>query len=132
MDFSLTEEQNALIQTARDFTRKEIIPVAAHHDETGEFPRDILKRAWETGLMNIEIPEAYGGLGGSCLDNCLVQEEVAFGCTGFNTTMAGNNLGAMPILVPSPEVLGDGAAAALLAASRRGAHVLITGAVEDD
>src|SRR5262245_55893370 len=99
MDFSLTEEQNALIQTARDFTRKEIIPVAAHHDETGEFPRDILKRAWETGLMNIEIPEAYGGVGGSCLDNCLVQEEVAFGCTGFNTTMAGNNLGAMPILI---------------------------------
>ena len=99
MDFRLTEEQNALVQTARDFTRKEIIPVAGHHDETGEFPRDILRRAWETGLMNIEIPEAYGGLGGSCLDNCLVQEEVAFGCTGFNTTMAGNNLGAMPILI---------------------------------
>ena len=36
-----------------------------------------LNKAWATGLMNIEIPEAYGGLGGSCLDNCLVQEEVA-------------------------------------------------------
>ncbi len=37
-DLSLTEEQEALISTARDFTRKEIIPIAAHHDETGEFP----------------------------------------------------------------------------------------------
>src|SRR5678815_563315 len=86
LDLSLTEEQDALVQTAREFTRKEIVPKAGHFDETGEFPREILKRAWETGLMNIEIPETYGGLGGSCLDNCLVQEEVAFGCTGFNTT----------------------------------------------
>src|SRR5262249_10548695 len=62
-------------------------------------PRDILKRAWETGLMNIEVPEAYGGLGGTCLDNCLVQEEVAFGCLGFNTSLAANNLGAMPIII---------------------------------
>ena len=68
MDLSLTEEQSALVQTAREFTRKEIIPRAAHHDETGEFPREIFRRAWETGLMNIEIPQDYGGLGGSCFD----------------------------------------------------------------
>jgi acyl-CoA dehydrogenase len=99
MDLSLSEEQDALTATAREFTRKEIIPRAAHHDETGEFPREILKRAWETGLMNIEIPDAYGGLGGSCLDNCLVQEEVSFGCSGINTSMAANSLGATPLLV---------------------------------
>ncbi len=99
MDLSYSEEQNALATTAREFTRKEIIPRAGHYDETGEFPRDILKKAWETGLMNIEIPEAYGGLGGSCLDNCLVQEEVSFGCSGINTSMAANSLGATPLLV---------------------------------
>ncbi|MDQ3366453.1 MAG: acyl-CoA dehydrogenase family protein [Myxococcota bacterium] len=99
MDFRLTEEQDALVQTAREFTRKEIIPKAAHHDETGEFPKEILKRAWETGLMNVEIPEPYGGLGGSCVDNCLVQEEVSFGCSGINTSMAANSLGATPLLV---------------------------------
>lgn len=99
MDLSLTEEQIALATTAREFTRKEIIPKAGHHDETGEFPTEILKKAWETGLMNIEIPEAYGGLGGSCLDNCLVQEEVSFGCSGINTSMAANSLGATPLLV---------------------------------
>ncbi|MEO6777395.1 MAG: acyl-CoA dehydrogenase family protein [Kofleriaceae bacterium] len=103
MDLSFTEEQDALVTTARDFTRKEIIPKAAHLDETGEFPRDILKKAWETGLMNIEIPEAYGGLGGSCLDNCLVQEEVAFGCSGINTSLSANSLGATPLVIAGTE-----------------------------
>jgi acyl-CoA dehydrogenase len=99
MDLSYTEEQEALVATAREFTRKEVIPKAAHHDETGEFPREILKKAWDTGLMNIEIPAEYGGLGGSCVDNCLVQEEVAFGCTGMNTSLSANSLGSMPILI---------------------------------
>ena len=99
MDLSFTEEQEALVSTAREFTRKEIIPKAAHYDETGEFPREILKKAWETGLMNIEVPPEYGGLGGSCVDNCLVQEEVAFGCTGINTSLSANSLGAMPLLI---------------------------------
>ena len=103
MDLSLSEEQDALVQTAREFARKEIIPRAAHYDETGEFPREILKKAWETGLMNVEIPEAYGGLGGSCLDNCLVQEEMSFGCSGINTSMASNSLGATPLLVAGSE-----------------------------
>src|SRR3569832_314062 len=103
MDLSLSEEQNALATTAREFTRKEIIPRAAHFDETGEFPTEILKKAWETGLMNIEIPEAYGGLGGSCLDNCLVQEEVAFGCSGINTSLSANSLGATPLVIAGTE-----------------------------
>lgn len=99
MDLRLSEEQDALIQTAREFTRKEITPKAAHFDETGEFPREIYKKAWDTGLMNIEVPAAHGGLGGSCLDNCLVQEEVSFGCSGINTSMAANSLGSMPLLI---------------------------------
>jgi acyl-CoA dehydrogenase len=49
--------------------------------------------------MNVEVPEAYGGLGGSCVDDCLVQEEVAFGCAGINTSMAANMLGATPLIV---------------------------------
>ncbi|HUJ59253.1 MAG TPA: acyl-CoA dehydrogenase family protein [Kofleriaceae bacterium] len=99
MDLGFSEEQEALTQTAREFTRKEIIPRAAHFDETGEFPRELFKKAWETGLLNIEIPDTYGGLGGSCLDNCLVQEEVSFGCSGINTSMAANCLGATPLII---------------------------------
>jgi acyl-CoA dehydrogenase len=99
MEFALSEDQEALVETAREFTRKEIIPRAAHHDETGEFPREILQRAFATGLLNVQVPEAYGGLGGSCLDNCLVQEEIAYGCAGINTCVAAESLGATPLLV---------------------------------
>lgn len=99
MDLRFSEEQQALAHAAREFARKEVMPHAAHFDETGEFPRDILQKAWAAGLMNIEIPDAYGGLGGSCLDNCLALEEVAFGCSAIATSISGNSLGAMPLLI---------------------------------
>jgi acyl-CoA dehydrogenase len=102
-DLSLTEEQQALVQTARDFARKEIVPNAGKWDEHGEFPADTLKKAWEVGLMNVEVPEEYGGVGLGCLDNCLLQEELAFGCTAFNTSLTANMLGAMPLLVAGTE-----------------------------
>src|SRR5438477_2253451 len=101
--FDFSEEQQQLIDTARDFTRKEIVPVAGQLDEEGTFPKDICKKGWETGLMNCEIPEAYGGLGLSCLAHCLVLEEISYGCTGVNTTMAGNMLGTMPIILAGTE-----------------------------
>jgi acyl-CoA dehydrogenase len=101
--FDFTEEQEQLVQTARDFTKKEITPVAGQLDEEGKFPTDICKKAWETGLMNIELPAAYGGLGLSCLDHCLVLEEISYGCTGINTTLAGNMLGTMPLMLAGSE-----------------------------
>jgi len=103
MDFNLTEEQQALVSLARDFTKNEIIPVAGKYDETGEFPTALFKKAWETGLMNIEVPEEYGGVGLGCFEHCLVQEEVAYGCAGINTSVAGNMLGAMPLLIAGSE-----------------------------
>jgi len=103
LDFALTEEQNALVATARDFAKNEIVPVAGRYDESGEFPREIFKKAWETGLMNAEVPEAYGGIGLSCVDHCLIQEEISYGCTGINTSLVANNLGAMPLLIAGSE-----------------------------
>jgi acyl-CoA dehydrogenase len=97
--FDTTEEQEQLVQTARDFTRKEIIPVAGHLDEEGKFPDDICRRAWETGLMTCEIPAEFGGLGLPCLDHSLLMEEISYGCVGINTTVAGNALGAMPLIL---------------------------------
>jgi len=105
MDMSLTEEQIALVDTVREFAKKEIIPVAGQLDEEGKFPVEILKKAWELGFLNAEVPEAYGGLGLSCLDHCLIQEEVSFGCGGVNTTLAANMLGAMPIVIAGSEEL---------------------------
>ncbi|MEP6654026.1 MAG: acyl-CoA dehydrogenase family protein [Myxococcales bacterium] len=101
--FDYTDEQQALIQTARDFTRKEIIPVAGALDEEGKFPQEVCEKAWETGLMNCEVPEAYGGIGLSCLSHCLVLEEMSYGCMGINTTIAGNMLGSMPIIIAGTE-----------------------------
>jgi acyl-CoA dehydrogenase len=53
--------------------------------------------------MNAELPSAYGGLGLSCLDHCLLLEEISFGCTGINTTLAGNSLGTMPLVLAGSE-----------------------------
>jgi acyl-CoA dehydrogenase len=101
--FDFSEEEQQLIDTAREFARKEIVPVAGQLDEEGKFPDQICKKGWETGLMNCEIPSAYGGLGLSCLAHCLVLEEISYGCTGVNTTMAGNMLGAMPLVLAGSE-----------------------------
>jgi len=98
-NFEFSDEEKQLIDTAREFARKEIIPVAGELDEHGTFPTEICKKAWETGLTNCEIPEAFGGLGLSCLAHCLVLEEISYGCTGVNTTMAANMLGSMPIII---------------------------------
>ncbi len=101
--FDLTEEQEQLTRTARDLTAKEITPVAGGLDEEGKFPREICASAWRTGLMNCEIPEAHGGLGLSCLSHCLILEELSYGCVGVNTTIAGNSLAAMPLVLAGDE-----------------------------
>src|SRR5947209_2198125 len=99
MDFSLTDEQQRLVETARKFTREKIIPVAQKLDEHGTFPKEICEQAWEIGLMNVELPQEVGGLGLSTLDHVLMAEEVNYGCAGIGTTMFGNNLAAMPIML---------------------------------
>ena len=103
MDFSLTDEQQRLIETARKFTRERIIPVAQKLDEHGTFPVDICREGWELGLMNVEIPTEYGGLGLSCTDHVLMMEEINYGCAGVGTTLAGNNLAAMPLILAGTE-----------------------------
>src|SRR2546422_7922968 len=103
MDFSLTDEQQRLVETARKFTREKIIPVAQKLDEHGTFPKEICEQAWEIGLMNVELPQEVGGLGLSTLDHVLMAEEVNYGCAGIGTTMFGNNLAAMPIMLAGTE-----------------------------
>ena len=99
MDFKLTEEQQALQGLTREFARNEIEPVAAEHDRTGEFAMDIYKRAFDLGLMNTHIPEEFGGIGLGVLDNCIIAEELAAGCSGIYTSMEVNTLAEAPLLV---------------------------------
>lgn len=99
MDFRLTDEQEQIKRLAREFAEKEIAPKSAYHDETGEFPRDICKKAWETGLMNTHISEEYGGAGLGTFDGCLIAEEIGSACTGIGTAMEANNLAEAPVIV---------------------------------
>ncbi len=103
IDFSLTEEQQQLQELAREFARNEIAPKAAHHDETGDFPWEILRKGWEVGLMNTHVPEAYGGLGLGVLEGCLIGEEIAAACSGIGTAMEANALAEAPIIVGGSE-----------------------------
>ena len=68
MDFGLSDEQLALQTTARRFAREQVAPIAAEHDRTGEFPREVIRKAWELGLSNtvIDGKGGVGGIGDSC------------------------------------------------------------------
>jgi len=68
--FNLTPEQVRLEQTARRFAAADIIPVAARCDEEQRFPGDVARKAWELGLMNLEVPRELGGLRLGVLDTC--------------------------------------------------------------
>ncbi len=99
MQFSLSDEQLALQQTARRFAREEIAPVAAQYDQSGEFPKHLIEKAWELGLSNTVITEEYGGIGLQSVDACIVTEEIAWGCAGIGTSVMCNDLGLIPIVV---------------------------------
>ncbi|XP_073953055.1 medium-chain acyl-CoA dehydrogenase isoform X1 [Choristoneura fumiferana] len=98
--FELNDEQKALQELARKFTKEEIIPVAAQYDKSGEYPWPIVKKAWEVGLMNGHIPEHCGGVGNfGVFEECLIAEEFAFGCTGITTAVGGTGLGQTPVII---------------------------------
>lgn len=103
VNFELTDDQKMLQKMARDFTAKEITPVAAEYDEHAKFPQDIFEKAREVGLANMGIPEAYGGMGASVLEECIVAEELGYGCTGISTSVSTNGLGSLPIILAGNE-----------------------------
>ena len=105
ISFGLSEEQQALRQLAHDFAEKEIRPVAPHHDATGEYPHETLKKAHALGLMNTHIPEEYGGLGLGAVDGILIGEELAWGCTGIGTAMEANGLAQQPVILGASDAL---------------------------
>ena len=59
LNFNITAEQEEFLDLAEQFTKNEIIPVAPHYDRTGEYPWPVLKKAHETGLMNLHIPQVF-------------------------------------------------------------------------
>ncbi|HUV72729.1 MAG TPA: acyl-CoA dehydrogenase family protein [Anaerolineae bacterium] len=97
--FSLNDEQRALRELAGEFARNEIAPVAAEHDRLSRHPAEIIQKAHEVGLMNMTVPEEYGGASLGMLDTCLVSEELSAACAGIGTAILANTLALTPLLL---------------------------------
>jgi acyl-CoA dehydrogenase len=99
VDFTLTDEQKDIRALAHDFAEKEIRPVAWEFDKDSTFPREIIDKAWEVGLMNSHTPEEYGGPGLDYLSGCLIEEELGWGCSGIGTSLMCNGLASAPVMI---------------------------------
>jgi len=88
---SFTKEHEMIRKTARDFAQEQIAPIAAEFDETGEFPRETIKKMGEMGFMGIEVPEKYGGAGMDTLSYVLAMEEISKVDASHGVIMSVNN-----------------------------------------
>lgn len=89
--FPLTDEHKMLRDAARDFAQKEIVPIAAEFDESGEFPHATIKKMGALGFMGIELPEEYGGAGMDALAYVLALEEICKADASHGVIMSVNN-----------------------------------------
>ncbi|TKB09279.1 acyl-CoA dehydrogenase family protein [Desulforhopalus sp. IMCC35007] len=104
LDFSLTAEQQNLQMKARTFALEEVLPVAWFYDEKDELPIEVLRKAFNAGLIGGDIPKEYGGQGLSLVDSALITEEIAAACPGLATSIFDSSLGMEPILLSSNTV----------------------------
>jgi butyryl-CoA dehydrogenase len=98
LEYFLTEQQQTLKSLARKIAEQRILPVRAKLDEKEEFPWDLIKEIASSDLLRIFVPQEYQGLGGGCLDLCLVIEELSRVCGGVAISYAANALGALPLI----------------------------------
>ena len=106
MDFSLSDEQQAYVDSARAFAQAEMAPHAARWDAESIFPVDVLRQAGEMGFMGMYTPESAGGLGMSRLDASLIVEELARGCTTTAAFLTIHNMATSMIgKYANPEII---------------------------
>jgi butyryl-CoA dehydrogenase len=98
LDYFLTEQQKTIKSLARRIAEERILPVRAALDEKEEFPWDIVKELAGADMFRVFVPEQYDGLGGGCLDLCLVTEELSRVCSGIAVTYAASALGCMTLM----------------------------------
>ena len=99
VSFALTEEQKALRELAHEFAEREIRPKERDYDEHSTHPADVIAKAHGLGLMNLHVPEEYGGLGLGAFEGMLVGEEICWGCAGIGTAIGVNGLGHGPVII---------------------------------
>lgn len=103
LDFSLTEEQQALQKLLQDFGRKEITPIAEELDEKQQHPAGIVEKLHRIGLLHWHAPEEMGGAGLRAVDAVLIMEELGAACGGVAATIGANDLGLTPLYIAGTE-----------------------------
>ena len=103
VDFGLTEEQVMIREMAREFCDEEVMPHAEKWDKEGTYPLEAITKAHELGLLNVTIPEKYGGSGMSTVDEMIICEELSRGDPGFGTASYHTMLASFPILTGGTE-----------------------------
>ncbi|MBI4188246.1 MAG: acyl-CoA dehydrogenase family protein [Chloroflexi bacterium] len=98
MEYLLSEQQKTIQNLARMIAEERILPVRAELDEKEEFPWAIMKEMADSDLFRVFLPEAYEGLGGGCLDLCLVVEEISRVCSAVAISYAATALGSFALL----------------------------------
>jgi len=101
--FTPNEEQKALQDLAREFSKKEITPVALGYDKEPVFPEEIIKKAHAQGLMNLTCPKEYGGQGFGLVTSSLMNEELNVACVAISGMIGINSLACGPILISGTE-----------------------------
>ncbi len=99
MNWFLSEEQQMIVETAREIALKKILPVREKYDHEGTFPWDVVEALAEVDLHGLYIPEEYGGFGGGVFELCLAVEELSKIDGGISLAMAATALGTFPILL---------------------------------
>ena len=103
VDFSLTKQQQELIEKYKDFAERVIIPVRAKYDESSEFPWEVIKKAYDEGLMNSQIPKKLGGEGLNIFDSQLGSEELGAACAGICISIDANMLALTPWIIAADD-----------------------------
>ena len=105
LDYGLTEDQRAMRDLAHEIAEKEIRPVAAEYDRSGDFPWPVVQVMAACDLFRVFVDEKHGGMAGGTptLNMVLVTEELSKACAGIALSFAGTALGAMPIILSGNE-----------------------------
>jgi alkylation response protein AidB-like acyl-CoA dehydrogenase len=98
LDYFLSEEQKTIKSLARRIAEERVLPVRAELDEAEEFPWAIVKDLADADMFRVFVPEEYEGLGGGCLELCLVVEELSRVCSGVAVSYAASALGCFTLM----------------------------------
>ena len=125
MDFTLSESEQAVLDTARDFAQTKVKPLAMELDRTGRFPSELVREMGELGLMGVYVPEQYGGAGCSALAYNLAVLEISKACASTGVILSAHtSLCVDPILKHGSDAQKDKYLRPLASGQKLGAYAL--------